>query len=45
MMARGIFKSVKTEVGQIIVADVNTPKIGEYVAPDGDELEKLIAKG
>jgi isocitrate lyase len=42
MKQRGIFAEVNEEVGQIIVADVNTDRISELVKPESDELEKLI---
>jgi isocitrate lyase len=42
MKAMGIFDEVNDEVGQIIVADVNTGRVQEFIAPDGKELLKLI---
>ncbi len=44
MKAQGIFTDVKTEVGQIIVADVNHARIGELLAPDRVKLGQLIRK-
>ncbi len=44
MKSHGIFSEVKTEVGQIIVADVNHPRIAELLAPDRIQLGKLIRK-
>lgn len=43
MRAMGIFDEVNDEVGQIIVADVNTARIQELLGSDGIELKKLIA--
>jgi isocitrate lyase len=42
MQELGIFTVVRTEVGQIIVADVNRERVAELVQPDGDELLELI---
>jgi isocitrate lyase len=42
MKAMGIFEEVNHEVGQIIVADVNTARIAELAGADGTELRKLI---
>jgi len=44
MMSHGIFRAVNTEVGQIIVADVNHPRIAELLSPDRVALGKLIRK-
>jgi isocitrate lyase len=44
MQAHGIFSEVNTEVGQIIVADVNAPRIEELLSRDGDALGRLIRK-
>jgi isocitrate lyase len=44
MRARGIFKTVTSEVGQIIVADVNAPRIAELVQADRTALKQLIAR-
>jgi isocitrate lyase len=40
----GIFTVVRTEIGQIIVADVNRELVGELVRPDGARLAELIQK-
>ncbi|MBI4951999.1 MAG: isocitrate lyase family protein [Myxococcales bacterium] len=45
MLARGIFSAVNTEVGKIIVADVNKARIAELVQPDHVALGVLIEKG
>lgn len=42
MQQLGIFTVVRTEIGQIIVADVNRARVGELVRPDGDSLAELI---
>ena len=44
MKSHGIFREVNTEVGQIIVADVNHQRISELLAPDHEALGKLIRK-
>lgn len=44
MKSHGIFREVNTEVGQIIVADVNHPRINELLASDRQMLGKLIRK-
>jgi isocitrate lyase len=44
MKALGIYDDVRTEVGQIIVAAVNTDRIRELLDPDRAELGKLIRK-
>lgn len=44
MKTHGIYRDVNTEVGQIIVADVNKPRIEELLKPDRDALGKLIRK-
>jgi len=44
MKAHGIFSEVNTEVGQIIVADVNHAWIAEMLEPDRVKLWKLIRK-
>jgi isocitrate/methylisocitrate lyase len=44
MKRLGIFSKVDTEVGRIIVADVNRARVAELVRPDRDALEKLIRK-
>jgi isocitrate lyase len=44
MQALGIYGLTTIEVGEIIVADVNTARIAELVAPDRAALEALITK-
>lgn len=44
MKAHGIFSDVYQEVGEIIVADVNQPRIDELLAPDRKALGRLIRK-
>ena len=44
MQSHGIFSNVYQEVGEIIVADVNQPRIDELLAPDRDALTRLIRK-
>ena len=44
MKTHGIFSAVQTEVGQIIVADVNHARIAELLQPDRLALAKLIRK-
>ena len=44
MKSHGLFREVNTEVGQIIVADVNPERIAELVQPDGEALGRLIRK-
>ena len=44
MSAHGIFREVNTEVGQIIVADVDHQRISELLAPDQEALGRLIRK-
>ncbi|MEZ0340838.1 isocitrate lyase ICL2 [Mycobacterium sp. pV006] len=44
MKAHGIFRDVYQEVGEIIVADVNQPRIDELLAPDREALSRLISK-
>jgi isocitrate/methylisocitrate lyase len=44
MMDLGIFTVVRTEIGQIIVADVNRDRVAELVRPDGEKLAALIHK-
>ncbi len=40
----GIFDSVTTEIGDIIVASVNTERVRELLSTDGRQLEKFISK-
>jgi isocitrate lyase len=44
MKSHGIFSNVYQEVGEIIVADVNQPRIEELLAPDREALGRLIRK-
>ncbi|MHB0972375.1 MAG: isocitrate lyase ICL2 [Thermoanaerobaculia bacterium] len=44
MKSHGIFSDVTTEVGHIIVADVNKERIAELLAEDRTALTKLIRK-
>jgi isocitrate lyase len=44
MKSHGIFSDVHQEVGEIIVADVNQPRIEELLAPDRAALGRLIRK-
>ena len=44
MKSHGIFREVNTEVGQIIVAEVDHPRIAELLAQDQEALRKLIRK-
>ncbi len=44
MQDLGIFSIVRTEIGQIIVADVNRERIVELVRPEGESLAELIGK-
>jgi isocitrate lyase len=44
MKALGIFTHVTTEVGQIIVADVNRDIVAELVKADREALGQLIKK-
>jgi isocitrate lyase len=44
MKSHGIFSDVYQEVGEIIVADVNQPRIDELLAPDREALSRLIRK-
>ncbi|MDT5068384.1 MAG: isocitrate lyase [Mycobacterium sp.] len=44
MKSHGIFLDVQKDVGEIIVAEVNQPRIEELLAPDGEALQRLIRK-
>jgi hypothetical protein len=44
MKALGIFTDVKTEIGQIIVADVSKEGVAELLKPDRKALDELIRK-
>jgi isocitrate lyase len=43
MRELGIFSAVSTEVGSIIVADVDRPRVDDLTRPDGEGLPELIA--
>lgn len=45
MKARGLFTSVNSEVGKIIVADVNRARVEELLVGDRSALGTLIEKG
>ncbi len=44
MQDLGIFTVVRTEIGQIIVADVDRERVGELVRPEANSLAELIGK-
>jgi isocitrate lyase len=44
MKSHGIFSNVHEDVGEIVVADVNQPRIDELLAPDRKALMRLIRK-
>lgn len=44
MKDHGIFREVATEIGEIIVADVNPDRIAQLLEPDGEALQRLIEK-
>ena len=44
MKAVDIYDQVNTEIGHIIVAEVNVNQIKELLNPDQVELNKLISK-
>jgi hypothetical protein len=44
MQDLGIFSVVRTEIGQIIVAEVNRERIVELVRPAGDSIAELIRR-
>jgi isocitrate lyase len=44
MKSHGIFRDVNKDVGEVIVADVNQPRIEELLAPDRAALMRLIRK-
>ncbi len=44
MKAQGLFTDVNTEVGQIIVANVNAPRVAELLDPNREQLTRLIRK-
>ena len=44
MQELGIFTVVRSEIGQIIVADVDQDRVSELVRPGGEKLAELIQK-
>ena len=44
LLGLGLYEDIQIEVGQIVVARVNSHRVKELVKPDGEELKKLIAK-
>jgi len=44
MKSHGIFSDVHQDVGEIIVAELNQPRIEELLAPDREALGRLIRK-
>lgn len=44
MRSHGIFREVNTEIGQIIVADVDHQRISELLSSDREALRRLIRK-
>ncbi len=44
MRELGIFADVQTEIGQIIVGQVDRPRVAELVAVDGTAVEELIRR-
>ena len=40
----GLYSNIQTEIGQIIVAQVDTEKVKELVKPESPALQKLITK-
>ena len=44
MKSHGIFRDVNKDVGEVIVADVNQPRIEELLAADHEALMRLIRK-
>src|SRR6185503_2907246 len=44
MKSHGIFSDMQQEVGEIVVAEVNQPRIEELLAPDRAALGRLIRK-
>jgi isocitrate lyase len=44
MVKLGIYEEVHPEVGEMIVASVNTDRVNQLVDPDGGEITRLIAK-
>lgn len=44
MQGLGLYEEIRTEIGEIIVAQVNLERIKELVKPDSEELKKLVTK-
>jgi isocitrate lyase len=44
MKTHGIFSDVSSEIGDIIVADVNADRIADLLEPDAEALRRLIEK-
>jgi hypothetical protein len=44
MKARGIFRAVNDEIGEIIVADVDAERVRALVDPDRVALGKLVSE-
>ncbi len=44
MKSHGVFRQVSDEIGDIIVAEVDTERVAELLAPDGKALKRLIEK-
>jgi isocitrate lyase len=44
MQEMGIFTVVRTEIGQIVVADVDRERIEALVRPEGDEIASLVRR-
>ena len=44
MQELGIFSSVRSEIGQIIVAEVNRERVADLIAPDSPSLADLIQR-
>ena len=44
MKSQGLYREVGTEVGEIIVAEVNPERVAELLAPDREALLRLIRK-
>ena len=44
MHGLGLYEEIRTEVGEIIVAQVNADRVKKLVTPESEELTKLITK-
>ena len=44
MKDHGIFSEISSEIGDIIVAEVNADRVAELLEPDEKALKKLIEK-